>query len=517
MHEERSSPRFFSRFSILGSYNPVGGIRGSSERLSVSFVALAAWAAGFALALFLAMFVGAAAAVLPWHWMVAAAVVPLFAFLAWIRPEIAILAILAMLFGVVPGVVLPSIPIGGGRLNAEDFGIPVLLVFMLLKHKGRLIQHLHAARPFLMAIGVFIGVALVSAFMALLYKTAPVKDVLNELRPYTTWLLLPLLCLAITDGKALRRFLVGVLVLAVVLAVGVTVQSFTGVKIFDKGQEVRALYTLGSANAEVMRSTTPGMFLMAGVLVYFFAAFAKGQSRRPVLLAVFSLVLVMGLVVGFGRGLWMSVMLGTVALFFFSNRGRYVTLVLMLMITGSVGLGALYVAKPGYVEAATSRFLSVGEELESGTSFGRRKEENYYAWRSVTESPLTGVGLGGRYKPDNAETVYWEAQARYVHNSYVNVLVKTGFPGLFVAVITVLVMLVRTFGNLRSPSADPAISYAAFWLVATTTVLTSMTQPNFVAANGVASICIALFLSERLRLAGANNSVDEDGSDERSR
>lgn len=463
----------------------------------------------FLILVLLSLIAGAAVAVLPWHWIVAATIVPCLIALAWMRPEIAVLLLLAMLFGVIPSMVLPSIQVGGGRLNAEDIGIPLLLLCMLLKHRGKLRERFSIAQAYFFPIGLFVGSATLSVFIAFLYKTAPMKDALIEFRPYLTWLLLPLCCLVLSGEKEYRRFLFGLLVLAMVLASGMALQSFYGVRLFDKGQEIRALYTVGSANVDVMRSTTPGMFLMASALIYLLAQYAVGDVSRRIFVVFCSIALTLGLIVGFGRGMWLSVIVGVGLIFFITKPSRYFRFIIGFFIVGSVGILSFYAAKPVYVEAAVNRLLSIGEEIEVGSSFNRRKEENYFAWKAVIDSPITGVGLGGRYKPDNSESIVWEAQSRYVHNSYVNSLVKMGFPGLAISVFMALFIMLRLFRNLRSAGQDIALSYSAFWLVLTASVFTSFTQPNFVSANGVASICIAIYVSERSRIRSVfKNNAD---------
>lgn len=449
---------------------------------------------------------GLATALVPWWWLVAAAVVPVFLALAWAFPELAAVGLVAAVFGVLPDFLLPSIPVGGGRLNAEDLGIPLLLCLLIVKHARNLGPSLAPLRPYVVPLGTLIFVAALSALLAVLYKTAPVKDVLNESRPYFVWLMFPILCLSTSDEQSFRRLLYALFALALVLAIGVTTQSFTGITLFGKGQEVRALYTLGGVNRDVLRSTTPGMFVMAGALVFCFAAYAKEQIRRPVVLASLSAVLGCGLLVGFGRGMWLSVFIGVLLLALYSRKASYSKLVIMLLLASSVGAAAMLVLKPEYADAFVARLFSVTEEIESGSSFGRRTEENHYAMQRVMESPILGVGLGGRYKPDNKESLVWEAQSRYIHNAYMNVLVKTGVPGLLAALLFVAVAIRRSWGALRHPSENQAVTFAAFWVILTTTVFTSITQPNFVAANGVASICIALYLSERLRKTSSAGS-----------
>jgi O-antigen ligase len=460
---------------------------------------IAASAMQFALAAFAVLVASLMSSILPWWLVIAIAVVPLFIILAWLAPEFTAIGLLAALFGVLPDFLLPSLPIGGGELKPEDLGMPTLLLLLLLKRAGSLQLRLAPMRAYWLPLGLFILVALISAITALAYKTAPAKDIFNESRPYFTWMLLPIFCLAIDTEKRLKRFLILLMALALTLATGVMFQSFTGIAIFGRGQELRQLWSIDGGVSDVLRSTTPGMFLMTGALIYLFAAYAKEQLRQPILIALLGAILTGGLLVGFGRGMWLSLIIGLALLAFFSRRASYFQLVLTCTAMATLVVSTLLIAKPEYLYAISDRFLSVGEEIESGSSFGRRKEENYYALQKIAESPLVGVGLGGRYKPDSPESRTWPDQVRYVHNAYVKVAVKTGIPGILTASFLIIVLVGRSWSAARSGGQNPAVSFAVLWVILTTTIFTSMTQPNFVASNGVASIALAVFLSEALR------------------
>jgi O-antigen ligase len=298
----------------------------------------------------------------------------------------------------------------------------------------------------------------------------------------------------------MQRFKVLVFVLALTIAMGVMFQSFTGYEIFEKGQPLRDLYTLNSSMGGVLRSETPGQFLIAGALVYLLAAFAKRQLQWTFFHAILAAILAGGLLVGFGRGLWMSVILGWFLLFFFSKKSNFIRISALISVSALLLIVSAIFLKPDYVNAVANRFFSVGKELQGGSSFGRRIEENQYALQKFIESPVLGVGLGGRYKPPGAESLVWEDESRYIHNAYVRIATKTGLFGLLSVIFLVLIFWWRTATILKTCHRDQAIVFTAFWLVLTTTVFTAATQPNLAASNGIASIALALFLSEAQRV-----------------
>lgn len=432
--------------------------------------------------------------------------VPFFLIIGWNLPEIAIIGLLGSIFGVFPDFLLPSIPLAGGTFRPEDIGMPALLLLLTVKHIGNINNKLNLFKPYWAPLGIFLSIAVISAISSILFKTAPFKDVLNEARPYTTWLLLPILALSIYDESRYKRFIYYLFFLALILAAGSMFQSLTGYQIFSRGQELRQLWSTNGSVEGVLRSTTPGMFLMTGALMYILAAFASRQVRHPFILLLCTTVLAGGTFVGFGRGIWLSIVVGICILYFYSSTALYLRTLLIIGLAAFLTTSVFLITKPDYVFAVADRFLSVADEVEHGTSFGRRNEENRYALGKIIESPIRGVGLGGRYMPETTESIAWPEQARYVHNAYTKVAVKTGLPGLLSALYLVITILIRSRRCATNPVEHSDIAFAAYWVLLTTLIFTSLTQPNFVAPNGVASVCVALLFVEHLYSRMAQNT-----------
>ncbi len=448
--------------------------------------------------LFLAFILGILAAVFPWWFVLAFCFLIFFGIVSWFAPVFSVIFVLALQFGVLSKII-PRIPLGGGGLNPEDLAVPILLLIYAIKNYGSLIAKLDPLVKYIKPLSLFLVCAVISAVVALVYKTAPTKDVLNEIRPFFTWLLFPLLCLAIDNERRLSFFLKALFILSTVIAVGMLVQSFTGYQIFEKGQEVRDLYTLGGSTRGVKRSETAGQFLMAGALVFIFSQYAFGRMNKFLVALIATPILVGGIAVGFGRGLWLSVLLSIFILGFYAKPVNYIKFAIFACVVFVLSATAVSAYKPDYVEAVIARFTSVAEEVDSGSSLGRRKEENLYALERVYDNPILGVGLGGQFKPFGRESLTWENESRYIHNSYVRIVAKLGVPGLLTAIWLVCVFWLRTYRIFRDNSVDPAIGFTCFWIIVTTTLLTAATQPNLAAQNGVATIVIALFVAERLR------------------
>lgn len=449
-------------------------------------------------AIVVALFLGLFAVFLPWTIIVPMVVMPLLIALAVIVPELGVVVLLAAIFGAVPPVLLPNIPLAGGSLRPEDLGIAAFMGLLLIKRFGTIRQRLAFLAPYLIPLGLLGVFVIISAVYAYYYKRIPVRDIFNEVRPYYYWLVLIVIPLAVDGQQKLKRFMWFLLGLAIVLAAGMILQSFAGVQIFQRGS-FRDVYTLDESARGVIRSTTPGMFLMAGALIFMIASFVTAQKASTIFRILAGVVLALGVLVGFGRGLWMSVILGVLVLTLIARFDRYLIFALISLIVSGVALVAVGYLKPDYLRAAADRALSVAPELQYGTSFGRRNIENSYALERVMANPFVGAGIGAPYKPPTSESRGWDGETRYIHNSYVNVAAKLGVPGLLAMLWLVGLILRRAWKATRTSTANKALAFSIFWTLLTVTVFTSITQPNIISTGGVATLCAAIFLLEHYR------------------
>lgn len=416
-----------------------------------------------------------------------------------LAPEWAVALTIAAFFGLFPEMLLPRLPFLGGTLAAEDLAVMTLLLVLVVRHMGKITARLSFLRAYLFPFLLLSAAVVVSVYVALGTHSAPRKDVLNEARPFVAWLILPICALAIDTPKHLRRFLWLLLFLGLLLSCGVIFQSVTGMQILSKGQFLQ-LGTLGERHRDVLRSTTPGMFLIGALLIFLIASHAIIGLRRPWLGLLAGTVLSGGLLVGFGRGIWVSVFLGLAIVAGLSWNLRYARLMILVAVAGSLGVTVGLMVKPESVQVIVERLLSIGTEIQVGESYGRRKTENEYAWKHIVNSPMLGVGLGGEYKPPSAQSIAWPGETRYIHNTYVNVATKMGVPALLALVALVTTMLVRGWTTIRiASSADRPIAVASFWTIMAAAVVTSLTQPNLISPGGAVSLAVAVFLTECVR------------------
>ena len=453
--------------------------------------------------LFFSVFGALLIPVLPASIVLALIVAPLALLFIWIKPEFSLVVLFAAIFGALP---LPGLPLGGGTLRAEDLGIPLFLVILLIKRYGGIKARMAVVSPYAIPL-VLLGAAVTfSMLYSYMLGRQPIKNIFNELRPYYYWCLLVVLPLAIGDEKSLLRFRMMIFWLAVLLAIAVAAQSFSGIQILPRGG-FRQVITMDRMAAGVIRSTTPGMYLIAGALIYLVAAYSMGLRVHKVLVIVGVPVLSVGVLVGFGRALWLSVVLGLLVLAIFAKFRRYFVFSIIAVSGAVVTIVMLSAVRPGYLDAAERRLMSVSEEISYGGSFGRRKLEIYHATPAILHNPIFGVGLGSPYKPPTSDSEWWDGETRYIHNSYLSILTKLGLFGLFPFLVFQFIIIRRGIRKFSADSHDRPLVFASMWVILTISLVTSITQPDLVSPHGVAIITLVVFLMETAGRVNVNSSI----------
>lgn len=459
---------------------------------------------GFGLALVLSSATaGLLAVLLPWFIVIPIVLVSVSLVLAFIFPEFAVAALMAAVFGAFPNFILPNIPVAGGSVRPEDIGIFVFLLILLMRHAGTLGSRLRILKPYIAPLCALLVMVLVSTIYSFFIGKVPAKDILNEARAYYVWLIFPLFPLAIDSAERMRRFSRLLVALALFLAVGGMFQAMTGIHIFQRDQ-LMSLTTVDETFGGIARSASPGLVFMAAVFMYICAAYTMRPKPSVAGSFLVGVILLGGIVVSFTRSLWISVLVGLILLAFYARQSRYMMMVGALLISGFAALSTVAIVNPTYVEAVTSRLLTINDEIKEGTSFGRRKIELNYAIPKVLDSPLIGVGLGGKYKPHTLDAFGWEGETRYIHNLYAAVATKMGIPGLGALLWLVAIMLWRSWRMVRGREGDPPVVFACWWVLLTSTILTTATQPVLASSFGIGTAALALFMMEwRPEAAGA--------------
>lgn len=468
---------------------------------------------------FLAIFFGMAAAVLPWWLVMGVLIAPTFMIVGLAIPEIGIAIMLILVCGLVPAGMSPNIPVGAGSVKIPELMILAFAVWSLFRMSSQ--PPLGQYWKWLIPVGLLLGLTITAAGVSYGMFGTPRKEVLAEARQYISWLVVVPIIALIQTEKQLDRFLKGIVFVGCFVAFAALVQFVLGRPIVE-GARVEDLVTLNKA-ADVSRSIVgPGNYFLIFSILLLLARMMTRSLSWAIAMPLMGWLLA-GLIVNFGRGLWVATFGGALLLSFWLFRWRGVWRV---AIAGSIGLvlslGVLAAYKPNIIEAAYDRLISTGgESLERNTTLGWRLEETNAALKKIGQYPITGIGIGTAYKPATPMngmfiTEHDEVLTRYIHNGYIGSWLKFGVLGPIVIVSLIVAVFRRALRYGRS-TKDVKLktlfltTAAAFFVP----VLTSVTQPEWLSQAGIAFFASMIgiqIISHRVMVSKHGEEVPEEAS-----
>jgi len=378
--------------------------------------------------------------------------------LLWHRPEFGLLALILLASSLVPTTIVDvRLPIGGG-LDLQDLVLVGLFGIVGLRELIRrkpIVPWWPVGGPLLL----FLLMAVFSAGYALFVQGVEANWALNDLRILALYTTFFIVLWSSERPNQLEILLIGLFVIADLTTTVIYAQQIVGA-----GNPLLEAMTT-SRDWRVYQGSGAVRVIPAGhVLMHFMwfvalglLAFA-GQNRR---LRVFSIAQLLfiggGHLLTYTRAQWVAMVIG-LGLAGITLMPRYrqhlaktavVAVCIVLLLAGGVAGGALSnVAATPFVAGIVERFGTLLSPSEtSGTqSLQWRDFEVEKASLALKDQPLTGVGLGNRYR--SLSTFTSEASGsvtggniaagrvsrftRYVHNSYVSIAVKMGIPALTV-------------------------------------------------------------------------------------
>jgi O-antigen ligase len=454
----------------------------------------------------LCVFCGLLAAVLPWWFVLIGLGMPMLAVVGYVWPFLGLLGVVVLCSGLVPSSLLPQVPLGPGKILGTDIALAMLLALALFKGGQRAVLALRLARPFLLPVAMLLlAIPLCSAIGYLLYGTT-LKEVMGEARVQIYWAICLLPVILIYDMRGLHRVVWGVVLIGLALSVVVVLQFALGIQLLENAR-VEDLRTLGQRYGDITRSTAGGAIYLVVFALFYLVARLLTKTLPALLVLPLVAVLAAGVIVSFGRGIWLATGFGMLAIAWHLGGLVAVRRLAVVMLLGLVvALGALTAFKPRMIDAAAERFTSTFAEGANKSSLGDRLEENSYAVRKILTSPLIGIGFGTAYKPRLDPYVDW-SKVRYIHNSYLGLWLKLGLLGLAAALLLVRVVFQRGWRMLRSGALDARSRAVATACLAGffVPVLTGVTQPEWLAVTGITffALMAGLLATLEQRLAEA--------------
>jgi O-antigen ligase len=450
------------------------------------------WAALLGLALFL----GLVSSVLPGWLIFAALLVPAIAVVLLLRPEYGLLVCMALVCGLIHPAFVPRVPVLGGALAAADATLAMLALYALWalasQRRPSAAEPLSGARWMALTISLF-GLCLVVALTdALALKDIKPSFVLGEARDLLYLLMLPMALIILRPQERQRRFVLGVVVLGCLFAVGQVLQGVFNLPVFG-AQGISVLETLGRQEDSTTRATTLGLNIIIFALLLTIAAYTVGAIRKLMFFSVGGLLLV-GIVLTFGRTTFAAVLICALLVVWWLNPKKLPQLLTFLMVV--VGLGSAVAAywKPDSFAAVAYRLTSISEEIDHGYSAQWRIWEAEAMLPKIKEHPLLGVGLGADYKGSRGSKLRPDLN-RYVHNAYLYMGGKMGLPALLFFLLFMAAVFAMGRGSARSHGLTwSRIVGAASAAMMIRFLLASITEPHLMSDYGVVIIAVAAAL-----------------------
>lgn len=440
---------------------------------------------------FACLFCGLLSAVLPWWLILIMLALPLLVLLGHLWPFLGLLGMVVLTSGMVPSGALPQVPLGPGKVLGMDIALCLMLGLGVLKCGNQGLGALRAAAPVLKPIGLLLlSIPLCSA-VAYLFHGTMLREVLNEARMQIYWLLALLPLVFVREPRDLNRIMWGLVWIGLVLSALVVAQFFTGAHLLENAR-VEDLRTLNNSYSDVTRSTAGGAIYLMVLPLLFLSARMLTRTLSPLWALPLMAALAAGIIVSFGRGIWISTAAALMYIAWHLGGARALNKLLVTMVIGvALAVAGLAAVKPHMIDAAVERFTSTFEEGSSHSSLGDRFIENSYAIKKIIANPVLGIGYGTAYKPRLDLFADW-SQIRYIHNSYLGLWLKLGLLGPIAAVLLMVAVIRRARLTLKRPQLDPRARSLGVACLAGFVVplVTSVTQPEWLTVTGIAYFAV---------------------------
>ena len=451
-------------------------------------------------ALLLALLLGLVTSFLPWIFTLLLVLLPLVLVASTSRPMVGLVVVLMFIFEVVPSAFQPRLPFGGGKLQAYDVLLLYLAGLVLVRAWLNRTAPLRALGP--VRWPLYYLLACMSASLVYVRYFAPNMLALGEARVFVAWLLVPIMVLAVDTPARFRWMLRLVVAIGLVIALYVSIQSLFDLRIMT-GARVELLDK--DRNSDVVRSIAGG-----GIYVVVFTLFLllNRVLERKIgwwWAVPAALLLVFGVAVQFGRGVWLSTAAGLlVSAALYRGNAGVLRVLLLGTFTVALMLSTAAVFKPRLAEAVVERALGIGYELQSGGSYGWRRMENQAALIRIERSPLVGVGLGGQYKQTASTEGHFGIEGTYIHNGYMFFPLKMGVAASFIPLAFIISFVVVLRQGVLRHRADPDAGLVAALAGAfAVPCVASYTQPEWSDPRGISAFAILVGLALLFRRFGA--------------
>ena len=395
-----------------------------------------------------------------------------FVIIAWLWPEIAILGILVLTSTVFDMNVLPSISIGFGHILIPDILLFVFIGIIFLRILLRSSSFIHT--PLDIPLLAFYVTALIATAAGIFNSRMTFNESLGEVRLVNFLLTFFIVTNLVRNEKQLRRLYVGIVSLAIFVALAMIAQYALGTAVQILPGRVETLGTAGVTSYGVTRILPPGQSLVLLVLVCLVVQmlFDKKSSRFMIYIIQLGIVGV-AVLLTFNRSFWAAIFFALVlvgVLVSLRDKVKLFNIALGIVIIGALILIPFLAINKGgavgkVIDGFTLRMSTLlNPDITQEDSLKYRYIENAYAYPQIASHPLIGLGLGANYRPEDVRLS--GTYAYYIHNGHLWVILKTGLIGYLFLMWFLLLYIKRAIQNWKR-IPDPILKGIVFSLAVT--------------------------------------------------
>ena len=438
--------------------------------------------------------VGMMVAVLPYWFVIAVAVVPIFFLLIAWRLEYGVVAVLALVSGIVHEAFLPSLSF----LRAGDLAFFAVGAITIASARQLSTGFHRSELKLWLPLAVFLLLVPVSVVHAYFFQGVSPKDVLGEGRHLMFLLLCPLVVAVLDTKDRIRRFILGLLALGVLFSLGQIAQGVFHVRVFGDAGRLVVAQTLDVKSYDATISNTGGLNIIIFALFAAAAWFVLKAIKTFKFLSLAALCAV-GILLTFGRTTWGATLLGVFVVVALLGPRKSGPMLAWSLLGSLLALTMLLAVKPAMLDALVVRATSVGKEIEYGASAAWRYYEAAQVMPQITAHPVLGLGLGAAYRgPARSDAL--PEQVRYIHNGYLYIASKLGLPALSLLVWCLAMVLLWSWRGARTEQdLEFRGIHAAVCAGVLSVMLASITEPHLMRDSSIAYLGVLAGLTVVLR------------------
>ena len=413
------------------------------------------------------------------------------------KPEFAVLGIIFFTATLFDSTANLGIFLGFGHIYLTDILLftGLILVFVRTIMEPRFnIVHTPLDAPIIL----FVAMAFLSTFIAIMQKSLVLQQSLHEMRIVANYLVFFIITNLVRDEKQMRRLLGGLIILAVIVVIVMVIQYILGAALpilpgLGSSSRVEVLYTEGRSYASVTRIIPPGYSTVFVVFVTLSVVLLFDDFRAKNELLLIPLALTgLGLVFTFKRHLWFSAIMAFLLILYLGRKKELQRLIrggAVIFLAAIIGVIFLVnftgKAGPDLVNSSLDRLLSFVQPetyTDPNSSLRWRDFEYQYAIPQIISHPMLGLGLGSKYRPFVYPKDWAEFDGRgWIHNGHLWVIVKAGLLTYIPMLFFLVLFLYRGFKYWRLiPASWSRVYYLGFTIATLGMVIGSIIEPMII-------------------------------------